>query len=144
MPSDASSSGGDIQAVFHFLKWQDLYVEEKPFQIYINIPKGSPDQRTHNLVFEEGDETTVHDVRDRLEDFTLDKNGFTYVQKESALPSSMFNDRSAIEKTYLPECEALIKEHVGDVDQVYVFDWRVSNSQYSIVGIANVVLGPQQ
>ena len=66
---------GDEKTRFHFLKWQDLYKTEKPFQIYIDIPKDSTDQRKHNLVFEEGEETPIHNVRGNEDAYSLDKNG---------------------------------------------------------------------
>ena len=37
-----------------------------------------------------------------------------------------FTDRTLVERDYLPEVEALIREVVEGVDRVVVFDWRVS------------------
>ena len=116
---------GDEKARFRFLKWQDIYKKEKPFQVYIDLPKDAPDQRKHNLVFEEGEETVVHDVRGREGMYTLDKNGFSYITHASELRESQFYDREAVEGTYLPECEKLIRLSLGGVDQICIFDWRV-------------------
>jgi len=116
---------GDEHTAFHFLKWQELYYKEKPFQIYIDIPKDAPDQRSHNLLFEQGQETTVRNVRGRENEYTLDKNGFKYIKSASKLPSSHFYNRQAIEDIYLPECEDMIRNHVDHVDKLCIFDWRV-------------------
>lgn len=116
---------GDETTAFHFLKWQELYETEKPFQIYIDIPKDAPDQRSDNLVFEQGQETVVRNVRGNENAFGLDSHGFMYVKSDSKLPSTQFYDRRSIEETYLPECEALIMKHVPNVDRLCIFDWRV-------------------
>lgn len=118
-------SPDNIRTAFHFLKWQDLYNIERPFQIYIEIPPDAPDQRRHNLVFEEGEETIVHNVRDRLDEFSLDRNDFVYLKHATQATKERFADREFLRTVYLPECEQLIRERVDGVDQVFIFDWRV-------------------
>ncbi|KAK2740664.1 hypothetical protein FQN57_006034 [Myotisia sp. PD_48] len=96
--------------------------------IPIWIPPEAPDQRQHNLTFEEGEQTIVQNVRGRTDKFSLDRNGFVYVNHESKVPTFRFRDQQFLETTYLPECEQLILDHVDAVDQVFIFDWRVRDT----------------
>lgn len=116
---------GDVQASFGFLKWSDLYLKEKPFQVYIDIPKDAPDQRRHNLNFEEDIEYTVHSVRGRETQYTLDENGFAYVKHKSSMTAQDFQDEHTVVQRYYEELEELLKRHMDGVDQVCIFDWRV-------------------
>ena len=106
----------------NFLQWQNLYEEEKPFQIFINIPEDAEDQRNTNLVFEKVS-LHVHDVRGDSQDFSLDTNGFMY--REHTTHITNFVDRKAIRERYLPEIEALVKSEVEGADRIFFFDWRV-------------------
>ncbi|KAF6229943.1 hypothetical protein HO133_004280 [Letharia lupina] len=128
-------SFADEKTRLHFLKWQDLYKREKPFQIYIDVPKDAADQRQHNLVFEEGEVTVIKNVRGHEDDYSLDKNGFCYLRHGTALEASRFYDRDAVEETYLPECEELLKSSIEGVDQVCIFDWRVRHHHPSSLTI---------
>lgn len=65
----------DAVGTFKYIKWLDLYKKEKPFQIFIDIPKTAPDQRFTNLSYEEREET-FRDVRGQEESFTLNDHGF--------------------------------------------------------------------
>lgn len=112
----------NITTSLNFLQWQELYEEERPFQIFINIPEDAEDQRNTNLVFEKVG-LTVQDVRGHSEDFSLDTNGFMYRQHSSKITS--FRDRKFVSENYLPEIEALLKREVEGADQVFCFDWRV-------------------
>lgn len=106
----------------NFLQWQSLYEEEKPFQIFINIPEDAEDQRHTNLVFEKVS-LYVHDVRGHPWDYSLDTNGFMYRQHNTNMTN--FSDRKAVREKYLPDIEALLKREVQGADQIFFFDWRV-------------------
>jgi hypothetical protein len=110
-------------ASLKFLQWQPLYEKEKPFQIFINIPDHVKDRRTTNLVFED-QLVKIEDVRSRLEEFTLDNNGFVFCHRPTTF--SHFNDRKSVEEFYLPEVESLLRQEVDGADEVFFFDWRVS------------------
>jgi hypothetical protein len=112
-----------LSITLKFLQWQPLYVHEKPFQIFINIPPSALDQRTTNLVFE-NITLPVHDIRFRPSPPTLDSHGFTYIKQETSVKD--FSSRESVDKYYLPEIEALLRMEVEGVDQVFFFDWRVS------------------
>jgi hypothetical protein len=110
------------QVSLEFLQWQSLYEIERPFQILINIPIDAEDQRTDNLVFHRVP-VSVHNVRANLTTFNIDECGFKYVHHQSRVGD--LSDRESITSEYLPECEAFLKEHLSDVDEVFFFDWRV-------------------
>lgn len=112
----------DVTTYLNFLQWQKLYEEEKPFQIFINIPEDAEDQRTTNLVFEKVS-LQIHDVRGRSNEFSLDTNGFMYRRHTTEITS--FSDRQSIDEDYLPEIEALLRQEVEGADRIFFFDWRV-------------------
>jgi hypothetical protein len=113
----------DVEATLKFLQWQPLYETEKPFQIFIDIPDDAEDKRNTNLVFEDV-QLTVQDVRSMEEIPSIDEKGFIYRKHNSCVSS--FGDREVVDKTYLPEVEALLKAELDGVDRVFFFDWRVS------------------
>lgn len=117
MPRDATN-------VFQYLEWQDLYNTEKPYQILLDIPDYAPEQRRHNLVFHDGPEETVHDVRGRESELKLDVNGFTYIKHASAMTSNDFADVAKVQANFLPELERMLQETLDGVDQVCIYDYR--------------------
>jgi hypothetical protein len=113
-----------VRAELKFLKWQQLYESEKPFQIFINIPNNAKDRRTTNLNFENV-QVELTDARTLSAQLSLDKHGFIYRNHEIA-PLD-YTNRKEVECTYLPELETLLKTELDGVDQVFFFDWRVCN-----------------
>lgn len=111
-----------IRAELKFLKWQQLYELEKPFQIFINIPDDAKDRRTTNLNFENV-QVELTDARTLTTQPSLDEHGFVYRHHEIA--SLDYTDRKEVESIYLPELESLLKTELDGVDQVFFFDWRV-------------------
>lgn len=101
---------------FQYLEWQKLYETEKPFQILLDIVDDAPEQRRHNLVFHDGPLEVVHDVRGRESDHNLDKNGFTYIKRASKMEPGDFIDLDKVEKVFLSELEAMLKEIMDGVD----------------------------
>ena len=49
----------DEYATFEYIQWQPLYLEEKPYEIFIQIPEDLPKVRRTNLVFGTGIKTTL-------------------------------------------------------------------------------------
>lgn len=113
----------DLQVALSFLSWQDLYATEKPFQIFIDIPKEADDQRDNNLVFEKA-MVKIRDVRHTSIDQSLDTNGFVYRKHKSR--TTDFTQKESVERDYLPEVECLLRKEMDNVDRVFFFDWRVS------------------
>lgn len=112
----------EVKAPVKYIKWQSIYEKERPFYCFIDIPKEVADQRTTNIVYEDR-ETLFHDIRGQESHFSLDEHGFTIRKHE--LQFNGWQDRERVEKEYLPEVEALIREHVDGADKIYFFDWRV-------------------
>jgi hypothetical protein len=112
-----------IKVSLKFLKWQELYEVEKPFQIFIDIPKDAKDQRDTNLVFETVD-IDASNVRDCLQDLSIDTHGFMYRSRPTTFTD--FTNKPAVEALYLPEVEKILREELDNVDRVFFFDWRVS------------------
>jgi hypothetical protein len=65
----------DQQAAFEYLEWQDLYEEEKPFEVFVQIPDGLPDARRTNLVFNKVCTQPVKDIRGNESEYTLNEHG---------------------------------------------------------------------
>jgi hypothetical protein len=119
----------DFVTRFKYVLWDDLFLKEKPFEITIPIPPGAPDQRRTNLTFEYADEEIVHDIGEPSSDYKLDVHGFTYLKHQSQLRADQFDDAEKINQIYIPECEELLKRYVDDVDQVYVYNWRLRKTE---------------
>ena len=81
--------------------WQEIYLSEKPYQIYAHIPDQTV-PRT-NLVFEKDGPIIINDARQNFKNFELDKNGFKFVNHEFHL--GVLDSEEAIKTKYLPEVE---------------------------------------
>jgi len=114
-----------------FIKWQQLYEREKPFQVFIDPPKDAKDHRTTNLVYEDRD-VVFHDVRGQEKNFDLDNQGFAFCHHN--LKFEDFENNEAVERDYLPEIERIIKAEVDGADKVFFFDWRLRNSKPAEIG----------
>lgn len=72
----------------------------------------------------------VHDLRGREDCFSLDTNGFEFVNHET---TEKFLEKASIEKNYYTEMEQLIKERTG-AHKVQIITHRIrlvqGNSQY--------------
>lgn len=114
---------------FHYLLWDPIYETEKPFQIYSDIPPEAEDKRQTNLKFElAAAAETIEDVRGRESLFTLDSHGFQYIRHHSNVSEFEFYEGTGVEDKYLPECEEVLKQQLDGVDEILLFDWRVSDS----------------
>lgn len=113
----------DEKVRFRYLAWQDIYRQVKPYRTD-KANDGRHDDQPHNLVFRCGEEQTVYDIRGIEDRFSLDENGFTYLKHSSAMTTTDFFEREKVERTFIPECEALIRKVVTDHD-IFIFDWRL-------------------
>ena len=118
-----SQESNITEASVQFLKWQDLYLYEKPFNIFMTIPSDAEDQRTTNLVFEEKS-INITDVRGRESMFDLDSHGFMY-RRLLEVPDC--NSSAAIEGIYIPKVKRMLQSEVGEAEEIIVFDWRVGS-----------------
>lgn len=116
----------DEKVKLRFLQWQELYKEEKPFEIVTDAIQGSENRRT-NLVFGTKGYQTIRDIRGREDTrFALDSHGFAYRSKPC--PFDGYDDKQRILEEYLPWAETIIKQEVGEIARVFVFDWRVGEN----------------
>ena len=114
----------DEKVELRFLQWQDLYKEEKPFEIVTETIQGSENRRT-NLVFGTNGQQIIKDIRGTEESrFELDSHGFSY--RSRPCPFDGYDDKRRIREEYLPWAESIIKQEVGEPGRVFIFDWRVS------------------
>jgi hypothetical protein len=112
----------DEHATVQFLKWSDLYLTEKPFQMFLDPSQMSSDaknKRTVNLSFEEKT-LFIRDIRGRQETFDLDKNGFTIAKFEEG--ASCLRDQEItqelVDTKLSAAVERLLRDNVREVDRI--------------------------
>lgn len=118
-PSNRASHGEHTK--LSYIQWDDKYLGEKPYQIFIPVPDELPDT---NISFKFGEEELMRDIRGIEDQFTVDQNGLTICSHVSKM--TLFENQQEIEKVYLPEIESPLKEQLDGADRVAVFDWRVN------------------
>lgn len=116
---------GTVDAEVDYLQRLPLYQHEKPFQLFVPIHERDQDARSTNLEFEKRMQTFV-DIRDRVNEFSLDSHGFQVETSPSRLNAQSFRDQNLIKDEYLPEVENLLKLVGNSHDRIFIFDWRVS------------------
>ncbi|MCJ1394891.1 hypothetical protein MMC18_007771 [Xylographa bjoerkii] len=109
---------------FSYLRWQDEYLIEKPYQVFIPLPKGVPEERATNLKFALGEKETVKDIRGTDIKFTLNEHGFTTSVLDNASHTS---SETEITTSYIPEICELVKK-TANADSIVPFDWRIRKS----------------
>lgn len=115
---------------FTYLQWQKLYETQKPFQIFINIPENLTQIQQTNLVFKQGREEVIHNIRGNEQSYQLDEHGFMLCNHRTDIKN--WTDSQEIETKYLPEIETLLRKEIDEVDRVFFFDWRVSSTNYEL------------
>ncbi|KAI0755230.1 hypothetical protein C8Q80DRAFT_1143791 [Daedaleopsis nitida] len=91
---------------------------EEPYQYVLDPPEGKP---ANNIGVEPHD-VTVNDARGREREFTLDKNGFQFVQWPSV--EKDFDDDARVQKEYYAEVEEILKTVAG-AKRVFIFDHTI-------------------
>lgn len=130
LPNTTITSQDDQElAKVQFLKWTDLYLTEKPFQMFLEIPPDVEDQRKTNLVFEDRD-IIVKNIRGHEEDFELDKHGFSVrkFSKGAVCLAERTLDENTVRSFYFPAVDEFLKDEVDGVDRTFLLDWRVSEN----------------
>ena len=126
LPQTAKAPYGplDERAILVYLKWQELYETEKPYQLFSAVTEQElPVRGATNLEWMKGDVEIIHDARGIISQFTLDKNGFAFCETPTSFRA--FESTEQVEKKYLPEVENILRREVEGVDQVHFFDWRI-------------------
>ncbi|PYH62040.1 uncharacterized protein BO96DRAFT_428776 [Aspergillus niger CBS 101883] len=122
-----------VQARLTYLQWQPSYTHTRPYRIGVfsgRRKRNADRDKTTNLVFHVADHPeTIRDIRGLIDapPFDLDINGFAY--KRCPPPAITkpyeYSDPQKINDIFLPECEAILKEHVNGADEVKIFDWKI-------------------
>ncbi|GFF83376.1 hypothetical protein IFM60648_06675 [Aspergillus lentulus] len=126
-----SSQTTDVKVKLRYLQWQSIYNDTRPYRIaQFGRKKRNAQKPAHNLIFHKGDsEELIRDIRTtkgKGREFSLEMNGFVYCKcPSSAMGPSDFWNAEQVEKVFLPECEAIIRNEIKGVDQVYIFDWKL-------------------
>ncbi|KAI0647771.1 hypothetical protein C8Q79DRAFT_905871 [Trametes meyenii] len=89
--------------------------EEAPYQYVEKPPVGKPSTN----IGTDPHPVLVHDARGHEKDFSLDQNGFQYVQWPSV--ESEFDNDERIKEKYYPEVEEILKKVAG-AKRVFIFD----------------------
>jgi hypothetical protein len=117
MPLDNAASAKTVVAELHYLK----RTAEKPTRYVIEPPPGVP---AWNGI-EDPHQVRIEDARGREAEFTLDRNGFAFVNTPSQVRD--FYDADEIKAVYYPEVERLLRDKLG-ASRVVVFDHNVRNA----------------
>ena len=124
-PKTSVVMSSDERGLFYYLQWKDIYNIEKPYTIQIDLPAEYAHLPKTNLVFREGREKVVHDVRGKIDSLSLDVHGFQYICQPTQLAESDFSDPSKVDRNYLSECEKILRSSLEGVDQVHFYHWQV-------------------
>jgi hypothetical protein len=110
---------------FQYVKWDDKYLNEKPYRILFSSPSEHNSVPQTNIVLEQSEwEEDVTDIRENPSTYTLDTNGFSVHTVESDF-SSWF-DQEKVETEYIPQVvEPFLRQHVREAAKIIVFDWHV-------------------
>ena len=101
----------DVPTTLNYFK---ALTDEPPHR-YVVPPEGKPPTNVGN----DPHPALVHDVRGREAEFSLDKNGFQFVNYPSA--EKEFDNDERIKEVYYPEVEKILKEVAG-AKRVFIFD----------------------
>ena len=111
----------------NFLSDLPIYKTEQPYELY-GFPEQTSELQT-NCRFDNVKDVVIHDVRDRMDEFTLDGAGFTFIRHTSQCELKAEHFETAPEgndvvTAYLEETMNLVKGYLG-ADHIVCFDWRV-------------------
>ena len=100
-----------------YLQWQDKYLVEKPYDVFIPESEDVPEENATNLAFNLGDEV-IRDIRSSSTKFTLAEHGFTTCRIEM---SPYLFSRTG---DHIPDTCELVKAAMG-AETVIPFLWTV-------------------
>lgn len=113
-----TSTPNDCDATLNF-----FFVEPPPGENAFVYTEGTPNPTDRVRNFElKGTPVTIHDVRGKEADFTLDKAGFQYLKHATAVQD--WGNDEEIKAVYYKEVEEMMKEVTG-ASRVVVFDHMV-------------------
>ena len=123
---DRKDASSVIETSMFFMKRDALHAEEKPYAYRyaaeIDIPRS-------NFVLQKYDHITIKDIRSHLDDFSLEKNGFTILKMTDEIPYEAYFDPFKVE-AYFRQLEAILQQHLqASFVQVFRHAVRLSNTQ---------------
>lgn len=111
--------GNEIATKMKHLARDPLYLKQKPYAAYF-----ATTEEDNNHIFENAD-VTVYDARPLKDSFTLDKNGFCFLDCATSVTyESLKSDKSVVENYHL-EMEDLIQQNFPEYSRVEVIDHGV-------------------
>ncbi|KIW02705.1 uncharacterized protein PV09_06143 [Verruconis gallopava] len=122
-PADAGPvSPRDVKAQLHYLSPSVEYSKSKPPIQIVTRSSTTRDPRT-TVRIAQGPVETIHDVRGREHEFTLDQNGFRFVRNRCRFQD--WESRDGIWNQYVEELKDVVAEEFGGreggVDEIIAF-----------------------
>ncbi|KAI1276950.1 hypothetical protein F5Y07DRAFT_388773 [Xylaria sp. FL0933] len=112
----------ETYASLRFLKPNPRFRFEKPFNVMFpgplpnNAPKTNQEWETH--------EVPIYDVRERRSEFTMEKNGFAWIDAPSKAMQNAELDSETFMKLYVDETVELL-ETTFQPDRIVCYDYRL-------------------
>jgi hypothetical protein len=111
-----------VSSTFCYLKWTPKYVSEKPY--YYMGPLNPEDEHLRtNLVYENGPEVNIQDLRGNENVLCLARHGIQFLKCDSEDPNDLkFED---IPHDFLDKISRIVKQELH-ADTTIVYDYQVS------------------
>ena len=109
-----------VETSINFLKRDELYEHEKPYQLKYAPADGIP---ISNFRLEKQDNIKITSIRDREAQFSFERNGFAVLKVKEDLPYDDFSNPDGIRR-YLDIVSAYLKNLLG-ADKVQAFQYVV-------------------
>lgn len=111
----------DAVGRLNYLKHLEIYKLVPPFKV--SQPDLDPNFPPSNLVFEQGPEQIIEDVRGRETEFHLDKNSICIRRTQFA--PVLFNDTEDVKNNFNPQIQDLIKREIPEAELIHIVNWVV-------------------
>src|ERR1700761_5500824 len=100
----------DVLTELVFLRKESKHSTEKPYKLQYDPGEGLP---RSNCINEATTNITIRDIRGRENQFTLEREGFSYRHMKSSLAPEEFYHEERVKKVYYPELQHLLMETLG-------------------------------
>lgn len=116
---------GVVRTLMPFLTRSALYMNEKPYTVDFDISdiEGAK-ASNHTFDFHVVD---VHDIRESEHPFSIERNGFMVLERNTSLDELNSADPEFIKNIYYHELEALMYEQFPDYARFEILDHQVRN-----------------
>ena len=109
-----------LETSINFLKRDELYEHEKPYQLKYAAAEGIP---ISNIRLEKQDNIKITSIRDREAQFSFERNGFAVLRMNEEIPYDDFSNPDGIRR-YLDIVSVQLKDLLG-ADKVQAFQYVV-------------------